>query len=56
MVLLVTQGEVILNWKERTSSGQLELLQGQSVFVPALLDEFEVQSNKKAVAFKVNAS
>jgi mannose-6-phosphate isomerase len=48
-VLLVTQEEVLIRW----SKGEMALRRGQSVLIPALLDEFELTSSSSAECFQV---
>lgn len=47
-ILLVTQGVVRLRW----DSGKETFRQGESIFIPALLDEFTVQAESSAELFR----
>lgn len=47
-ILLVTQGVVRLQW----DGGKEAFRQGESIFIPALLDEFTVQAESSAELFK----
>jgi mannose-6-phosphate isomerase len=51
-VLLVTRGEVLISWDGGLESGEEMLRQGQSVFIPALLEEFKVQAKGLAELFE----
>jgi mannose-6-phosphate isomerase len=52
-VLLVTQGEVLISWGAGSGSGEEAFQRGQSVLIPALLEEFRVEAQSPAELFKV---
>ncbi len=51
-ILLVTKGEIVINWSPDSDVDRLELQKGQSVFIPALLKEFEIHADHSADIFK----
>ncbi len=50
IICLLIQGEITLNWN---FTGSLILSEGQSVFIPASLKEFNISSNNETLAFLV---
>jgi mannose-6-phosphate isomerase len=52
-MLLVTRGSVRVCWKEGTQVNEATYRQGQSLLIPALLDEFSVRALGLAELFKV---
>ena len=48
-VLLVTQGDVIIDWE----SGEAAFRRGQSVLIPALLETFSLLAETPVELFKV---
>jgi mannose-6-phosphate isomerase len=50
-VVIVTRGDVLIRWGGDRESGAEALRQGQSVFVPALLEEFQVKAMRCAELF-----
>jgi mannose-6-phosphate isomerase len=52
-ILLVTRGQVIIRWDGNSGDGEEALRQGQSIFVPALLQELEVGAKGSVELFGV---
>ena len=52
-VLIVTQGDVLIRWGDDLEGGEEMLRQGQSVFVPALLEEFKMKASSFVELFVV---
>jgi mannose-6-phosphate isomerase len=50
-VLLLTEGEVHIKWNSGPGGSEESLRQGQSVFVPACLREFQITSNSSTELF-----
>jgi mannose-6-phosphate isomerase len=51
-ILLITQGQVRVRWGAGSKGGEMALQRGQSVLVPAFLDEFELVSSDHAELFQ----
>ncbi len=50
-VLIVTRGNVLIRWGNDLESEQETLRQGQSVFIPALLEKFEIKASGSVELF-----
>jgi mannose-6-phosphate isomerase len=50
-VLIVTRGNALIRWGSDLEGGEEVLQQGQSVFIPALLEEFKVKANGSVELF-----
>jgi mannose-6-phosphate isomerase len=52
-ILLITKGEIHINWNEASENGTDVFRQGQAFFIPACLQEFQVQAKVPVEIFKV---
>ena len=52
-VLLVTKGDVLVRWGTESDGGEETFRQGQSILIPACLNEFEVRTTDLAELYRV---
>jgi mannose-6-phosphate isomerase len=52
-VFLVTEGKIIISWRNRSESNEEEFHRGQSILIPAFLEEFKLLSKGRAELFEV---
>ena len=54
-ILLVIEGNIEIKWKDELHGEVMPLSKGCSVFIPAILPEFEIVPKGPAVIFKTDA-
>ena len=52
-VYLIAKGEILVRWSGRSESREETFAQGQSFFIPALLEQFEVRAQDQVDLFEV---
>lgn len=51
-IMIVTEGNVEIQWGAKSTKEQKQLSRGQSVFIPAILNEYSLVAKTPAVVFK----
>lgn len=52
-IMLIAEGVVIIRWEENDQHHDISLQQGQSVLIPAILNEYSILSKQKANIYRV---